>query len=266
MKNLIYQVYIGNKSKLYNYCTESVKKYANKIGADYICQTIPILKITPNPFLHEREGKAGGWKRYGYMPIFEKENVFNYFDQYDKCCVIDGDIFIKEDAPNIFDNISLCDTLGSVYECDLPITQKYADKIYNYSMVLNKYDLAEGLAWEAKSNTGYEFFNSGVMLYNSKNMKDCLNGMSPKQFLEQFELEDFINGRGQLKFQSDQLTLNYWFKRNKIKVKHLDWKWNCLYGAVEKEAVNESYFIHFFLKDYLPEQGENVEELVKEIS
>ena len=57
-------------------------------------------------------------------------------------------------------------------------------------------------------------------------MKKCLNGMTPKQFLNQMELEDFINGRGQLKFQTDQLTLNYWFKRNKIKVKHLDWKWN----------------------------------------
>jgi len=265
LKKLIYQVYIGNKSKLYNHCTESVASYAERIGADYICQTIPILKITPNPFLNEREGKAGGWKRYGYMPIFEKENVFNYFDKYDKCCVIDADIFIKKGVPDIFDEISEEDVLGSVYECELPITQGYANKIYSYSMVLNKYDLAEGLAWEANSNTGYEFFNSGVMLYNSKNMQKCLKGMSPKQFLDQVELEDFINGRGQLKFQSDQLTLNYWFKRNKIEVKHLDWKWNYLYGSCFK-GKEESHFIHFFLKDYLPKQGENIEELVKEFN
>lgn len=264
MKNLIYQVYTGNKFKLYNHCTDSVKRYAERIGADYIIQTIPELRIAPNPFMNERDGKAGGWKKHGYLPIFEKENVFNYFNKYDKCCVIDADIFIKNSAPDIFDNISPYDTVGSVYECDLPITNTYANKIYGYSMVLDKYNENENLAWEIKPNTGYEFFNSGVMLYDSKNMKKCLNGMTPKQFLNQIELEDFINGRGQLKFQTDQLTLNYWFKRNKIKVRHLDWKWNCLYGAVEKKAVDESYFVHFFLKDYLPEQGENVAEITKE--
>ena len=263
MKKLIYQVYLGKRTKLYNYCTESVKKYANKIGADYICQTLPILKIAPNPFLHEREGKAGGWKKYGYMPIFEKENVFNYFDKYDKCCVIDADIFIKEDSPDIFDEISKENVLGSVYECDLPIKEEYKNKIYGYSMVLNNY--VKNLNWPL-GYAGYEFFNSGVMLYNAKNMQKKLNGMSPKQFLEQVELEDFINGRGQLKFQSDQLTLNYWFKRNNVEVKHLDWKWNCLYGAVNKESVKDSHFIHFFLKDYLPEQGENVEEITKEFN
>ena len=45
MKKLIYQVYVGKKSRLYNHCTRSVKEYANKIGADYICQSEPILRI-----------------------------------------------------------------------------------------------------------------------------------------------------------------------------------------------------------------------------
>ena len=34
--------------------------------------------------------------------------------------------------------------------------------------------------------------------------------------------------------------------------------------AVEEGAVDKSHFVHFFLKDYLPEQGENVAEITKE--
>jgi hypothetical protein len=133
MKKLIYQVCIGPKSKLYEYCTESVKAYAEKIGADYIIQKDPILRITPNPFLNQREGKTGGWKKIGYMPIFEKENVFNYFKDYNMCCVVDADIYIKQNSPDIFKELDQDFALGSIYECDLPINDQYAQKINSYS-------------------------------------------------------------------------------------------------------------------------------------
>ena len=94
-------------------------------------------------------------------------------------------------------------------------------------------------------------------------MLKCLRGMSPKQFLEQPDLQDLINGIGPFKWQSDQITLNYWFKRNHIEVKRLDWKWNALYTAVKD--ISPAYFVHFFLKDKLPNGGENIEELMKQI-
>ena len=81
MKKLIYQVAIGQQSKLYEHCTSSVEAYAKRIGADYKLQIGPIIRLAPDPFMNEREGKTGGWKRLGYMPIFEKENVFNYFNE-----------------------------------------------------------------------------------------------------------------------------------------------------------------------------------------
>jgi lipopolysaccharide biosynthesis glycosyltransferase len=166
MKKLIYQVCIGPKSKLYEYCTESVKAYAEKIGADYIIQKDPILRITPNPFLNQREGKTGGWKKIGYMPIFEKENVFNYFKDYNMCCVVDADIYIKQNSPDIFKELDQDFALGSIYECDLPINDQYAQKINSYSRMLSMFQLK----WDIKQRTGYSFFNSGVMLYNSNKM------------------------------------------------------------------------------------------------
>jgi len=45
MAQLIYQVYVGKRSRLYDWCTKSVKEYAERIGADYKCQTQPLLRI-----------------------------------------------------------------------------------------------------------------------------------------------------------------------------------------------------------------------------
>jgi lipopolysaccharide biosynthesis glycosyltransferase len=193
------------------------------------------------------------------MPIFEKENVFEYFKDYEKCCVIDSDIWIRPGSPNIFNEID-DETVASVYECDLPMNEAYAQKIKGYSTsIWSNYDYD----WEWNPRTGGAFFNSGVMLYNSKKMLQALNGMSPRQFLEQSILADFVDGVGPLKWQSDQMTLNYWFKVKGIDVKKLDWKWNALYTAVLD--IKEAFFVHFFLKDKLPDSGENVERLMEEI-
>ena len=255
--NLIYQVYLGEEKKLYNHCTESVKRYAETIGADYKILTFPKLRITPNIFRTDRRDKTGGWKKLGYMPIFEKENVFDYFKDYEKCCVIDSDIWIRPGSPNIFNEIE-DETVASVYECDLPMNEAYAQKIKGYSTSMwSNYDYD----WEWNPRTGGAFFNSGVMLYNSKKMLQALNGMSPRQFLEQSMLADFVDGVGPLKWQSDQMTLNYWFKAKGINVKKLNWKWNALYTAVLD--IKEAFFVHFFLKDKLPNGGENVDELME---
>ena len=76
MKRLIYQVYVGKKSKLYDHCTASVKAYAKQIGADYECQRTPILMIKPDVFNTNRSKES--YEKYGgYLPIYEKENAFN---------------------------------------------------------------------------------------------------------------------------------------------------------------------------------------------
>ena len=80
MKKLIYQVYVSKRSRLYNYCTKSVKEYADRIGADYIVQKVPILRIKPDIFVTNRSKES--YEKYGgYLPIYEKENAFNYWDR-----------------------------------------------------------------------------------------------------------------------------------------------------------------------------------------
>ena len=259
-KNLIYQVSIGENTKLTDFCIKSVKEYADRIGAYHAFQEEPILKIKPDLERTERVGKCGGWKKLGYMPIFEKENVFHYFNEFDKCCVIDSDIYIRPEVnKSIFDKINDNDIVASVYECDQPLTDEYSRKINFYSVGSLHY--RRDVTWEFKQKTGIDFFNSGVMLYNSKNMLKVLDGMTPKEFLSQPMLKDFIDGIGNLKWQSDQLTLNYFFKKKGVKVKRLNWAWNGLFGALDAESIKKAGFVHFFMKDNLPEKGENIEKL-----
>ena len=46
-----------------------------------------------------------------------------------------------------------------------------------------------------------------------------------------------------------------------MKVKNMDWRWNGLFTVNTK--IKECNFVHFFLKDKLPNRGENVEALRK---
>jgi hypothetical protein len=262
MKKLIFQTYIGKKLRLYDHCTSTVRKYAERIGADYLCQTVPTLKIKPDIFATNRHPNA--WEKHGgFMPIFEKENVFDHLKDYDMCCVVDADIYIRSTAPDIFKEMSDDYTVGAVYECNLPLTNQYAAKIKAYSA--NCWRDYMQYNWNWNNRTGGEFFNSGLMLYNSKNMLKALNGMTPKEFLQQPMLKDFIDGKGGLKWQSDQMTLNYWFKANNIDVKKLDWKYNAMFKAIVDEKVKEAHFVHFFMKAQLPENGEAIEFLMKQI-
>ena len=75
MKRLIYQVYVGNTNKLYDWCVKSVSNYCKKFDITHIVQREPILKILPDPTRQERN--VGNWTKLGYLPIFEKENAFD---------------------------------------------------------------------------------------------------------------------------------------------------------------------------------------------
>lgn len=257
MKRLVYQVYVGKKSKLYDHCTASVKAYCEKHGIDYVLQTTPILFIKPDPFMTGRSREAV--ERLGYLPIFEKENAFTYFKSYDQIAIIDSDVFIRDDAPNVFDAIDPAVDFAGVVEREMPITPQYVAKIQNYSRM--QYSSIRNVDWKWNDRGG-EFINMGVMVMN-KSIAKYLNGETPKQFLSRPRFKPFVDGVGPWKWSTDQTLLNTWIKEEKMKVQHLDWKFNGLYTA--NTQIKECHFVHFFLKDKLPERGENVQQLMEDI-
>ena len=164
MKNLIYQVYVGNKSKLYDHCIASVKAYADRIGADHIVLKTPKLWIRPDPFTTNRSKECQA--RPLPLPIYEKENAFEYLEQYDNVAIIDGDVYVRDSAPCIFKAFDGDMVFGAVNERDMKVTPEYAQKIANYSRM--QYETFGEKLMGKRNKLGWEFMNMGVMVFNKK--------------------------------------------------------------------------------------------------
>ena len=265
MKRLIYQVALGaaSQSKLYKKCIESAANYCEKYGIDHHVQTTPILRIKPDVFVTNRSVESYE-KHGGFLPIYEKENAFDWFSKgYDQIAIIDADIYIRPDAPNIFDDLGSDYDFGAVVERDMPISGQYMMKIKNYSDM--QYRNLQDVNWDWQDWGGYKFYNMGMMVMN-KSILDFLHGESARQFITRSEFKRFVDGLGNWKWSTDQTLLNWWVKKETdMRVKDMDWKWNALYSAVKDEYIPEANFVHFFLKDKLPEAGENVPKLMEKI-
>ena len=264
MKRLIYQVYTGKRSKLYDYCTASVKSYADKISVDYVIQTTPKMMIKPDVFATNRSKES--YEKYGgFLPIYEKENAFDYFDRYDQICIIDADIWVRPEAPNIFNELDTENgtiEFAGVIERMAPILPWYKQKLIGYTRM--QYSNLGKVDWKW-NEAGALFYNMGLMLMDKKITK-YLNGQTGKQFIQRPEFKDFVDGQGAWKWSTDQTLLNYWVKKENMIQKHLDWKWNALYTAIPNDKIKEAHFVHFFLKDKLPNKGENVSVLMEDVS
>jgi len=259
MKQMIYQVCIGKPSKLYDHCINSVKEYCAEHNIDHVVQRSPILKIAPDVFASNRSKEATA-KHGGFLPIYEKENAFDYFDQYDQIAIVDADIWIRPGSPNIFNDLDPRTDFAGVVEREMPIQDWYKQKITGYSKM--QYSTLHPNPDFNPNKLGYEFYNMGLMVMN-KSITKHLKGQTAQQFITRPEFKDFVDGKGAWKWSTDQTLLNYWVRKSKMKQQHLDWKWNALYKAVKDPK--EAYFVHFFLKDKLPNRGEDVESLMKDV-
>ena len=261
MKRLVYQVSVGKPSALYKHCTESVTEYCKTHGLDHFVQTTPHLRIKPDIFATNRSVESYE-KHGGYLPIYEKENAFDCFDKgYDQIAIIDADIYIRPDAPNIFDEFGTEHDFGACVEREMPISGAYAQKIINYSRM--QYTSLHDVDWEW-ADWGAKFYNMGMIVMN-KSIVPHFKGQTARQFLARPEFKRFIDGDGAWKWSTDQTLLNWWVKKEKVKVKDMPWGWNALYKAVKDENIPNAHFIHFFLKDKLPDRGENVTALMRDI-
>lgn len=253
---MIYQVCIGKEanSKLYQYCIESVAAYCQRYNIQHMVQTSPLLNFRPDPEVSHRS-KESYEKHGGFLPIFEKENAFEYLPVYEQIAIIDADIYIKKSAPNIFDELSSDYAFGAVPEREMPLTNEYRKKIKAYSM--GQYGSLKHLDWKWNDD-GALFYNMGLMVFN-QNLRPYFRGDSPQEFLTRKEFKQFVDGQGNWKWSTDQTLLNVWIKQEGIPTKHLDWKWNALYKGIEDKHLGDAHFIHFFLKDKLPNRGESLD-------
>ena len=261
MRRMVYQVAVGKQSTLYEHCIQSVANYCNKYSMTHIVQREPILKIRPDMARTGRSKEAV--ERLGYMPIYEKENAFTHLGEFEQIAIIDSDIYIRQEAPNIFWDLTEEYAFGAVAERELPCAKKYKSKIRKYSKAA--FENITDVDWKW-NELGAEFYNMGMMVINSKKFLPYLKGQTAEQFIRRPEFKDFVDGIGYRKWSTDQMLLNYWVKKEKIPTLNMDWRWNGLFKGIDDNRLPEARFIHFFLKDLLPQKGENVQALMEAIN
>lgn len=258
-KRVIYQVYVGRRSRLYDHCVESVKDYCKAHNIEHVVQKQPVLKIKPDVFSTNRS-KESYEKHGGYLPIFEKENAFTYLKTNDQVAIIDADIWVRPGASNIFDKVPEEYDFAGVLEREMPTTEAYTRKIANYTRM--QYGMNQlNTLFDWKHPGGANFYNMGMMVLN-KSFDKYLKGQTPMQFLMRPEFKVFIDGMGNWKWSTDQTLLNVFVKESGMSAKNLSFHWNGLFTAIHPTYAREANFVHFFLKDKLPNGGENVEELM----
>ena len=240
-KALVYQVAVGEVPPFYRACIESVARYCRYWHFDHIVQREPLLKIRPL-----KSARSENALRLGYLPIYEKENALAYLNRYSHVAVIDADVYVRQGAPHLFDQLRPEDEFAAVLERDMPLTAAYRAKIVKHSEAQFRSLTDVDWHWE---KDGAAFYNMGVMVFSAA-VEKYLNGETPQQFVRRPEFERFVNGEGHWRWSTDQTLLNWWVKKSGMRVRNLDWKWNAMYGAVEN--IRPAHFVHFILSAKLP--------------
>lgn len=129
--NLVLTISIGEyHQNLSNYTLPSIKKYADKIGADFI----NITENDPNYITQK-------WNKF---------NIYTLLNKYKRILYLDIDLIIREDCPNLFDIVPE-NKLGMFNEGRYAARFEYLEQASNYYKEPLK-------KWEGK------FYNSGVMV------------------------------------------------------------------------------------------------------
>jgi hypothetical protein len=133
-------------------------------------------------------------------------------------------------------------------ESSMPITEKYRKKILAYSKGQYASIANEVSEWTYRVETGYDFWNMGVMLLNHSFAENHLSKeLNVRSFLTQTKFKRFIDGNGNWKWSTDQTLLNWWIRKEQMKTTNLDWRWNALYKGIEDNQLQKAHFVHFFL-------------------
>jgi len=161
MKNIIYQYWQGDLKPGVIYSTELMKKYADKIGAEYrFDHNIQIASKTVNvPIYYEPAN-----------PLVDPS-----FDEYDNVALVDIDVYPKDNLEeNLFDQIN--DKDAAI--CSEP-NQPYYRQIYNVAGITNQNDNKWAQLLKDEWNIDYTYddqkrpmvYNTGVVVISKKGLQ-----------------------------------------------------------------------------------------------
>jgi hypothetical protein len=215
MKKAVVTICIGEEFKQLSSLTHcTLSNYAKKINADFIKIEIPKISTT--------------------TPHWEKFEIFNLLNTYDRIIYLDTDLIVRSDCPDLFDVVPY-NKIGAFNEA------KFVQREYALIETAKAYNLdIEKIKWNGK------YYNTGVLVI-SKCHKYIF--VKPKEEYCNFYEQSFLNLKilmeevGRVKENSLMYDLSYKFNRM-----------TCLDFC--GEVRHASYIIHYAGYHYFTEPGE----------
>jgi len=214
-KNCICLISIG-REEIFEYSYPTIKSYANKVDADLIV-------------INKKKYNIDKKDNYNYL-TFEKNQIYDLFDKYDRILRLDSDIIIKENCPNLFDN-----PVGKFYCVFEDVGIKESQRRNEIKLI--KTQLGQIPNW----SKGY--FNSGVILCD-------------KEHKEIFDIDIEVIQKNSLGSFKEQNYLN-WLVRNKgLEIIDLGHKYNHMgfFTSHFKLNKDDSYILHYAGKQNIKPQ------------
>jgi lipopolysaccharide biosynthesis glycosyltransferase len=176
-------------------------------------------------------------KYFKYHPVFEKWQVKDYIKEYSRVLMMDTDIVIKRDSPNIFDLFQNDNVIYAVSE-----NVEWSESWGRIDFI----NIEDNFGKVPKHFYKKLYFNSGVISYTYKHLKI-------------FD-DDFIikhNQKHRYHDWGEQTLLNYIIAKQNYTINYIDSKWNSprIWGRASWEnnglikdditRLLSSYFIHY---------------------
>ncbi|MEO1003771.1 MAG: glycosyltransferase [Cyanobacteria bacterium J06638_7] len=187
-------------------------KYADRTGSDFVS----LSPVYSNRFLG--------------IPNYEKLQILDLLEYYDRVAFIDADTLISPRAPSLFEIVNH-DHLGVF------IASRYSDG-HNPSIKAILGELGE-IQWRRESRNPeiYQSFNSGVIVLNREIGRVFAREVHLAEKWARFDLRGY--------FMSDQPFLNYLSQKHSVPMQDIGFRYNHTLAPGVSSLRFCSYIIHY---------------------
>lgn len=186
-------------------------------------------------FKHKDSPSTLFWDR-----IWAMEN----FKNFDKVLIVDPDVVINEEAPNIFDMMEPTTDLCVVHDInrDRVSTPFFEMASLIVAKLHNSIDIFQRKINNFSENTYLEnYFNMGVFLYRPKSLFPIIQEMKELMFNDE-EIMKYLSYKESGDWFPSQNFTNAYLTHSNLNIKFLSKEWNWLAPDIETE-YNEEYFL-----------------------
>jgi len=237
LKNLIYQFWDGNVRPSVHAGVANMKKYAEKVGADYV------FEDNPNWILGLGMNFGNYSAHYGaFKPLWSKK-----YREYDNILFCDTDIFTVDNiSDNIFEefngDIGICEepfqpkqrtiTMGRITTAQDDLWAKTVKKVYGVEVPRTE----DGLV---------KIYNTGVVIYSNAGAEHARTKWDKfdryVKEMKKTKLDSF--------YHCDQPYLHAMMFATEMNIQFLDLKWNSYIHGTKDKNHPDRYIVDHRTKD-----------------